>query len=249
MVAAKRVTTTWTNNRRPYKQPRYNYRSAPRYNTQRVYTATNRSMAPAATRGYRTNAVEKKSFDQGLLSFAFSASGDFTNLIFPASGGDINQRIGRKVTVKSIYIKGRVTLEMASTLASSGTVPATHARMIIVVDYQPNGANPTTADLLANLSPASQLNLGNRERFKIICEKNYFFDPMVYPISGAGTWNRTGSIVKKYCKTNIDMVFSGATGSIADLKTGAIYMFWISNNASPQACVFIGTTRVRYSDS
>jgi len=251
----KRTTTTTYNNR-PFKRPRsanWVYRApANRRPPRRVYTSTVRSVAPAATRGFTQNTGELKSFDQGILTFSFQNTGDFTNLIFPASGGDINQRIGRKLTVKSIYIKGRVAIEASQTLPNAIDVPATHARMIIFVDYQPNGATPSTTDLINVLSPSAQLNLGNRERFKVLCEKNYFFDPFTRDntvVPTVSCFNRTGAVIKKYCKCNVEMVFSGATGSISDLKTGAIYMFWISSNVSPQACIFVGTTRVRYADN
>jgi len=247
----KRTTTTTYNNR-PFKRPRsanWVYR-APAGNRppRRVYTSVP-SRAPVATRGFSRTSPEQKSFDSALLSIAFGTTGNFTQLLYPASGGDINQRVGRKLTIKSIYIKGRVGPEGASTLPSNVDTPASHARMIILVDYQPNGAVPLVSDVLNITSPSSQLNLGNRERFKVLCEKNYIYDPFQRVGDIQYTRGRSNAMVKKYCKVNIDQIWSGPTGSITDLKTGAIYMLWIANNVSPDACIFIGTTRVRYLDN
>lgn len=247
----KRTTTTTYNNRQ-FKRPRsanWVYRAP--YNNRpprRVYSTAS-TRAPVATRGFTRTSPEQKSFDQGILTFSFGSTGDFTQLLFPASGGDINQRVGRKLTIKSIYIKGRVSPEAASTLPTAADIPASHARMIIFVDYQPNGAVPVLTDLINVQSPSAQLNLGNRERFKVLCEKNYIFDPFQRVASYQNSGGRACHLVKKYCKLNIDQIWSGPTGAITDLKTGAIYMFWISNNVAPQACVFTGTTRVRYIDN
>lgn len=245
-----RKTTTWTNNRRPLKRRRFTWANARVYSPYRnpVRSALPRNRAPLATRGFVSN-PELKSFDNSGANFIVSTSGDFTNLCFPASGGDINQRVGRKITLKSYYIRARVALTAAETIpAASITIPCQEARMIVFVDFQPNGALPTVLDLLQINSPVSQLNLGNRERFKVLSDKCYPFDCLEYSGSDYLSCNRTIHCIKKYKDINVDMIFSGATGSISDVKTGVLYMFWIGSSPALTAITCTFSSRVRYMD-
>jgi len=235
------VTTT------QFKRPRVNYATrfvvaAPR----RAYPV---SRVPLASRGYRPNTVERKVNDLDTTTYQVNTSGSFTLLANPQVGADMNNRIGRKITLKSVYVKGRVQLELAGSLVAAAS-GAQQARMIIFSDMQPNGSAPVVTDLLVSATPASQLNLNNRDRFRVYCDKEYVFDPMLVTAT-LYTWNRTIQLVKKFKALNLEMVFSTSTGSIADITTGALYMFWIGSAApgTNTDANFVGSTRVRYTDN
>lgn len=237
---------------RPYKRPRQGNSAFPvtygnRPRTQAL-TRTYPSLVPLATRGYRPNNVELKVNDIDTTTYNVSTTGSFTILANPQLGSDMNGRIGRKVTLRSFYIKGRIQIENAGALTVS-VAPAQQCRMIVFQDMQPNGATPAVTDLLVSATPASHLNLNGRDRFKIYCDKEFVFDPMLTTAT-LSNFNRTVGMVRKYKKINMDMVFTGSAGTIADIASGALYMFWIGSQAAAANtdCNFIGATRVRYSD-
>lgn len=229
------------------------------YKKRRTYprTAYQGSMVPLRTGGYRPNRVERKVNDIQTTSYAVNTTGSVTLLALPRVGADFNQRVGRKVTVKSVYIRGIGGTEWAVTGGTAGTslsVPSQLHRMMIVFDLQPNGAAPAITDILLEANAASQLNLDNRDRFKIFCDKTW-------TVGAIATSNATpeSSIcdpqqyqIKKYKKINAEMIFNATNGgSIADITSGALYMVWIGTNAT--GANTDGTakvsTRVRYVDN
>lgn len=214
--------------------------------------------APLATRGFGSMAYssnrEKKFFDIGVTAYQANTTGSFTLLHVPQVGADYNQRVGRKTIIKSIYIRGRAQLENAANVATT-TTPAQQTRMIIFLDSQPNGAAPAVTDLLLSAEPAAQLNPNNRDRFKVIKDKMFIFDPLVISTTATQSFaiaNRTMHDIKCYKKLNIETVFNATNaGTIGDINTGALYMFWIGSvaagaNVDANAVV---STRVRFDDS
>lgn len=213
-----------------------------------------------ATRGFRPNYgqynrnfnkyfPEKKVSDIAVATYQVNTTGVFTLLHNPALGSDYTNRIGRKTLVKSIYIRGRVLLEGSSPLGASSS-NSQQARMIIFWDLQPNGLAPAVTDLLNTADPASQLNLNNRDRFRIVKDKVYVFDAFFYSGTYAA-WNRAIHPVKCYKKLNSEVIFNGTNGgTIADINTGALYMFWIGSVAAGAAVDTnaIVSTRVRFDD-
>lgn len=261
-------------------------KAEPKHITQnkRIATVTRVGVqgAPLATRGFSANygssPGEKKVSDKpswidasnptvterDQLIFKVNTDGAFTLLHAPKIGTDFTSRVGRKTCAKSIYIRGVIAIRRAITEASASAFhsSAQQVRCIVFVDWQPNGAPATTGQLLkftTTAAPTQQLNLNNRDRFHIIKDKVWYFDPL--PAS-AGSLNRTGASVKIYKKINIETTFNGnnstgdaptdSQGGIGDITTGAIYMMWIGQH-SPDGtnnteCEFRGTTRIRFDD-
>lgn len=236
---------------RPANVPMKRVRSATPYSQRFVAVSGRRANAPPATRGYRLNAVERKVNDIDTATYQVNTTGTFTLLALPTVGADFNQRVGRKIMLRTVYIKGRVQCENAGSLSPTATT-SQQCRMIIFADLQPNGAAPAVTDLLVSATPASQLNLNNRDRFKIYCDKEFYLDPFLIPAAGTSMYlNRSGQVLKKFKKIQLETIFSTSTGSISDITSGALYMFWIGSapaGANTDAN-FIGSTRVRYTDN
>lgn len=214
-----------------------------------------------STRGfsgsYGRSVGEKKFADINPASYGVNTNGSITLLCIPVLGSDFNQRIGRKIVMKSVYIRGIMGAEAAITgwtppLAS----PAFLARMIILIDWQPNGAVPTIADILVTASANSQLNANNRDRFKILKDKVYAIGNMDIDTTATQTWaicgGQTVKAIKVYKKINIETIFNATNGgTIADINSGALYMVWIGTTAAGTDTDGIAnlSTRVRYIDS
>lgn len=210
------------------------------------------SLVPLASRGYRLNKSEKKVADIGTATYNVSTTGVFTLLAVPTLGSDMTNRIGRKIVYKSFYIRGYVLSQPSATNAVA-SCQASQTRMIIFADLQPNGAAPAVVDLLNTADPTSHLNLNNRDRFKIFCDKTYVFDPYMFSTTATQSYAQASNNIKqikKFKKINLESIFNGTNGgTIGDITSGALYMFWIGSTANGTIDGnAILSTRVRYID-
>lgn len=209
-------------------------------------------MVPLRSGGYRPNAVERKVNDVNIATYNINTTGSVTLLANPAVGANFNDRIGRKITLRSLFLRGKLYIQnSAGTPPANQFSPSQLARCIIVYDCQPNGVALTLAELLVTADSTAQLNLDNRDRFKILWDKVWTLGPLQTDASSfIQAVDRANYPIKKYKKLNLDMIFNGgSTGTVADITTGALYMVWIGDlGVGTTDCVFRGTTRVRYSD-
>lgn len=161
-----------------------------------------------------------------------TTAGSFRLLNGTTLGTDFTNRIGRKIIITSIQLRHMIQLENAlnTNLAATAT-GGQSCRMIVFVDNQPNGATPSVADLLVEALPTSMLNLNNRDRFRILIDKAWYFDPFIISLTATqavAPMSRTGIYYKKYKKCNIETIYNaGNAGTIGDINSGAIYCFWI----------------------
>lgn len=211
-----------------------------------------RSYVPLARRGYRLNNVEKKSIDTA-MSATITNGGQFYALCVPVPGAGMSDRVGRKLTMKSLYIRGTVQVQLSATPSGSVTSEAHMLRLIVLYDKQPNGALPALADILgAGGTVNSMFNIDNRDRFQILKDKTWAFDPMIYDSTNdAYAWNRCIYPVKIFKKINLETIFNaGTAGTSADINSGNLIAFWIENAAAAaDKNVNIYTNaRVRYVD-
>jgi len=196
-----------------------------------------RPYVPLATRGYRPNAIEKKVYDVGPSTKACNATGTVTAMFIPTLGSDMQNRIGRKTCIKKIFLRGFITLEAASDTLGACNAESQAARVMMVWDSQPNGAIAAIADILKDPASAteSQLNIDNRDRFKVIWEKNFVFDPFILPggTVNAGVSNRTCYFFKKFKRVNLETIFNNTNGgTIADISSGALLLVTVGTVAA-----------------
>lgn len=169
--------------------------------------------------------------DPAVNSAAFTAGGLLNGLV---PGASANERIGRKVTLKSILI--RWSFHMTPTSAGTGAL-----RILVVYDKQANAAAPAITDILLTDDFHSQNNLSNRDRFVTI------FDTITDAIGTAGPQTVSGV---NYKRLNFETLFNaGPAGTIGDISSGSVYIFiaqsgYIITNAAD----FTARCRIRYTD-
>lgn len=196
---------------------------------------------------------ELKVYDIATATYQVNTSGSITLLANPVLGSDFNARIGRKIVLKSVYVRGHVVNEAALAVTTGVATAPQLARMIILTDLQPNGAVPTITDILVEAMSTSQLNMNNRDRFKIHCDKVWTLDNYVYDtVNACMAANNVIKPVKKFQRLQTEVIFNATNGAtIADINSGALYMVWIGSaaagaNSDANARV---STRVRYLDA
>lgn len=163
------------------------------------------------------------------------------NLIEQGNTG--SDRIGRKVTLRSVHLKFKVR----QAAASGSTTTDNLFRIMVYHDKQCNGGAATAALLLASDDILGYRNLDNSSRFKIL----YDTTRAVYTtLSGNGTTSVSGEkqvYINVNKKCNIPLEFDASTGAITDLTSSNVgVIVWIQDSAP--AVVFQMNARVRYSD-
>jgi len=237
---------------RSYTTKTKRYRKKARTQPRRAYSG---SMVPLRTGGYNFDAPEVKTYDKAASNYqSDDNTSPATSLCTPAQGSGFTQRTGTKVKVSSIYVRGYVSSTIAVTASGVPTanIPAVQCRCTIFIDYQSNGTLPAVTDIYTSASPTSQINLYNRDRFKILMEKTWTFDPIIYDTTnGAGSVVNQIRTVKMFKKVAIPVFYNiGNTGTETDVASNGIVMLWQSNypNALPGNTVANLYTRCRFVD-
>lgn len=171
------------------------------------------------------------SSDPAAGSVAFTA-GTLLNSLDVGAGG--SQRVGRKVTIKSLLIRYQNKLAPTS-------VGGSPIRILVVYDKQANGAAPAITDILLTDSANSPNNIGNSDRFVTLS------DQITMPVSTGGEFQVSDVIFKKL---NLETMFNANTdGGIDDITSGSIYMFVAQfGGITVAAPDFSASCRVRYTD-
>ena len=137
----------------------------------RVKAPRTLGLAPARTGGFfgvgvRRSRDERKVIDVDPALYAGDTTGSVTLLNGVATGTDFTDRIGRKIVMRSLYLRGTLSPVDGITLDNM-------CRVLIVYDMQSNGAAPAITDVLKSATSIAQLNMNNRDRFRVIMDKQF----------------------------------------------------------------------------
>jgi len=195
-------------------------------------------------RGFRGNytrsQAEKKFVDIAAANYAADTTGAVTPLNLANEGSGVSQRIGRKITIKSVQVRGYISHE-------STTNGVVLTRVMLVWDKQVNGVAATISEILSASTSESFMNLDNRERFVVLKDKHVTL----------GVRDQTAGLIDKSVSQPINIykqlpagsetIFDGTGSGIADVNTGALYLVTIGSAGT--GSVLHCATRVRYTDS
>lgn len=191
-------------------------RSLKRYRKQKVYRGLNRRGVASAETGY---------VDTAIATYNCDTTGSIALIPTIAQGASVNQRVGKKVMLKNLQIRGQVQAGTAGTIADYA--------VIIVYDRRPTGSLPAVTDILVTANSNSFNNDANSGRFKIIRR----WDGVVLSASGAPTNSLAAVDFSQFIKLKgLPMVFKAAgTGAIGDIEEGALYILTVGSQAAGTA--------------
>lgn len=210
--------------------------------------AKGKARAPKRKRN-RELPQELKFLDTLRATVAVSNTGTITNdtVCVVPQGTAQSERIGRKILIKSIHVKGQYILNASTTTATGWN----KLRVIIYQDKQANGATATVAQLLDSPTCNSFRNLENSGRFVYLHDETYSMNIT----AGAGV---TGSLegwegaehlaLNKNCNIVMQYDDSVTTGALTSIRSNNIGIMCISNEATPAMSIAY-TVRIRYSDN
>lgn len=193
---------------------------------------------------YSGAAAEKKFFDTNINDTDVAATMTINNLTIVPEGNGESDRIGRKICVKKIHIKGVLKLDPATAAAST----ADYVICQIVQDTQTNGAAFVATDLIETDEFKQFRNLANSTRFKVLWKKVYTLRASGAAPSGAALV--FGEDVRSLnanvnCSVDIEYDNSATTGAIGTVRTNNLY--WVTQS-SDGTCGITANARIRYTD-
>lgn len=187
--------------------------------------------------------LEMKYSDQG-ISAGITATSAGTCLSQIAEGSDNNNRIGRKITIRSVQYNLQIAASITD-LSGSATENADTIRVVCVWDKQSNGTTPAYVDVYSSTGvstgaqqPFNLRFLDNIERFQVLGS-----DLVNINSNGANAVN-----VQRYIKCNIPVRFTGTAGAVANIITGGIWLFYVDMNTGATYATISGFTRVSFAD-
>jgi len=200
---------------------------------------------------FNKNSAAKSAPELKFLDTAISLTQDFTfgnevtSLNVIPQDATASGRIGRKVVVKSIQLRG--VLQYTPGASTTGSVAV---KLAIVLDKQCNGVAATISEIFtSNLVSTAMVNLANSERFVILKQWH------VTICSTAGVQTAFGSDNKWidwYQKVDIPIEYdaTAATGALATIRSNNLCLVAGCDTADGDDDIaFVGTCRLRYSDN
>ncbi len=159
------------------------------------------------------SSTEWKSKDFYRVGTTWTTSGEVTSIFSLVQGAGSDQRIGRKVKIRSVQLRFIVRNQTRKTesLSPNGLWPT---RTMIVYDKQANAGLPSYSDIVAdNLGagdePLAFKNLNNKERFVILYDN--------YDCTEQGDGKKNSS-----CRTVVSVI-GGGSGELSEVSSGAVY--------------------------
>lgn len=179
---------------------------------------------------------EKKNIDSTLAFPVVGAgTGILTLLNGSQAGGLPTNRVGRRMTMTSVFVRGSVALQAAST----GNCPV---RILVVYDKQSNKAAPNPGDILVGDRVDEQMLLANSHRFKVVRD-------ILIPC--LGTAGPQSALINEYAKVNLqtEYIDGAGAGTVADITSGSLYaLVYCNNQIGGAACLSNVQVRVRFQD-
>lgn len=203
-----------------------------------------RVQIPRPMTQYRERGGELKFLDTAIaLTFptvaACSTTAATGNIHIVPQGDGGSEREGRKITIKSINLKGNFTLVPGMDAASSSV-----AYLYVVLDTQCNGNNPAITDVLtSNDMQANFANLANDNRFRIMKK---FIVEMSSTAGVTTAYNNHSRAIDWYKKCNIDITYdnTAATGAVTTTRINNIFL--IQGSGVDNQIAFTGAARIRF---
>lgn len=153
-------------------------------------------------------------------------------------------RIGRRICIRNILVKGHLALATGETAATGQNL----VRLFLVLDHQANGADATATDVweTATAGIHSYRNLANQGRFDILWSKLFTFNTS---LSGNGTALDTAEGVLPFSfskKVEFIVQYNAGAGAITEIESNNIFLMGVTFNSNVTEITARG--RIRFTD-
>lgn len=152
----------------------------------------------------------------------------------PGQGDGANERIGRKITIHSVEVTGRVRLIADDTVASPPS-SGRNVRLILVVDKQTNQTALASGGLVISTFGSGQQEYGHRnlehiKRFKVLADLWIQLDwTASNGISGSENYVGQSKVFHIKRTMKMPVIFTDGDGDIASVSDNSIHMLAVTN--------------------
>ncbi len=194
------------------------------------------------------SSAEAKFMDTTIGSTSVNTTGNILSTTLNAVPQNTTEsgRIGRKIVMRSISMKGSI-LVAESNSTNKGYQ---RVRFIVYKDKQCNGATAQLLDILETVKVDSFRNLANTARFSILMDKTWNLNAAAAAGNGTSdndlvefgkgiTWNK---------RCNIPVEFNGVGGGLSEIRSNNVGVMAIIDTSEPVTRIGY-TVRIRYNDS
>lgn len=200
-------------------------------------TALKRLVAAAKETGY---------VDIAPADYALNTTGSIILLNTVAQGTTVNQRVGKKILLKSLQCRGLMN--------NDATAVLNDVAYMIVYDKRPTGSLPAITDILNTINSNSMNNDNNSGRFSILKRVDEVLvgnASFTGAVANALTERTTLSADWFLPLKDRQTVYKAlGTGAIADIEEGALYLVTVGSNvAGTLDATLTVSFRLRFMDS
>lgn len=178
--------------------------------------------------------------DLAAAAYNMDTTGTITLLNTIAVGASNQQRVGKRIMLKSLQCRGN----QVTNTATGSTATA----YLIVYDRRPCGVLPAITDVLDTSTASSMNKDDNSGRFRILKR----VDRVLNGSAASNFSNRSGFEENWFLSLkNLPMVFNSVgTGAIGDIDEGALYLITVGDTvAGTQAATGVFGFRTRFLDN
>jgi len=179
--------------------------------------------------------------DLAVTSYNFDATGSIALIATVPQGASVNQRVGKKILLKSLQCRG--------SFFANSTATINDIAMLIVYDKRPTGSLPAITDILTAANNIAFNNDANSGRFVIMKRTDEVL--VGNPTAAANLTERTIISSDFFLDLkSMPVAFKAAgTGAIGDIEQGALYIITVgSNSAGTTAATASISFRTRFVD-
>lgn len=161
-----------------------------------------------------------------------------------AQGLTEDDRIGRRICVRNVMIKGHLSLATGETAATGQNL----VRLALVMDSQANGSNGSTGDVWETSVAGihTYRNLANQARYTILWDKVFAFNTS---LAGNGTALDTADGVIPFSfhkRVEFIVQYNAGAGALAEIESANVYLMGVTSNSN--GVTIDARARVRYTD-
>jgi hypothetical protein len=177
--------------------------------------------------------------DVATANYNLDTTGSIALLNTIPQGAGTSERVGKRVTLKSLQCRG--------VASNNSTATINDIAILIVYDSRPTGVLPAITDILVEANPTSFNNDANSGRFRILKRID-----SVLMGSGANNYSARSAMNSDWyldLKGKPQVFKTAATGAIGDIEEGALYVVTVgSSPPGTNAAVAPLSFRLRYID-
>jgi len=174
-------------------------------------------------------------------TYPMDTTGTVALLSAVPQGASVNQRVGKKIALKSLQCRGQ--------LANNSAAIANDVAYMVVYDKRPTGALPAVTDILASANAQAMNNDANSGRFVVLKRTDEILLGNTAAVGNLTERSTLGCDFYLNLK-NMPTVYKAAgTGGIGDTEQGALYFVTVGNAvAGTSAAIVSCTFRLRFQD-